>query len=308
MNYAKIRTLLGIFFILSFDVIGAIQEVYLGSFFQEENPVIVTACTFGIATIFFIGLQLGNLKKYLFLLKIHYKTILGINFSTTISWLSFFVSLKYIEPAVSSVTAFAIGPIVATLFWKKIRPKEPIIKIEVLASIGIVLGSASLIVATAFGKSAVGNIPPRDAFFGIMLATLSGLGVIGNTFFSKKLSDKGLDAKTIMALRFFLLLITSGLLWPKNEPILIPIQLFAFSMLVLSILTIIIPLFVLQLGIARCESITTSLLLFLLPIFTYLIQLFDSRLIPSIYSLVGVGLCVAFTMVGTLTKLKRIKE
>lgn len=63
---------------------------------------------------------------------------------------------------------------------------------------------------------------------------------------------------------------------------------------------LIVPLYSLQLGMERCDPLTIALLLATLPLFMYVIQVFDKRLTLSSYSLVGIILTVVFLLVSVV--------
>jgi drug/metabolite transporter (DMT)-like permease len=302
MNAVNKRYESGIIYVLIFVVLGAFQEVYVGSLVQKVNPILVMTVTFGIALVYFNLLAFKNKQHTLALVKNHKALILILNVTTALSWFGFMVSLKYLEPAIVSCICFSVGPILTSLFNPIFNRGSKILKGEVLSAIGMGVGVLALTYSSASGVSGLGLRPSAEVITGIIAATCSAVGIMGNTFFSKKMSVVGFSSSQTMSLRFFLLT-----LFGAATLILRPIDLafnisFVFEMLALSVATVILPLYLLQVGIERLEPITVSLLISSMPVVTFFLQLFDHRLSPSLFTLAGVAFCFIASAAGVFVR------
>lgn len=303
MGKKSIRTELGVLFVGLFNFLGAFQEVYLGNLFQQVDPLLVMVTTFTITALFFLVIEVRNLPKLLSTIKSQWKTVLAVNVSTTLSWVGFFMALKYLEPAVVSAMCFAIGPVLTTLTSKFLRSEVPLLKMEAVAAGGTLIGLGILALTTITGTSSIGAMSSSMAVIGLIFSVLSALGIMGNTFFQKRLSEGGLTARQVMCVRFWLLLVVGMAFGPKFTLHAVGMGTFFMQSLFIAGVTVILPLYILQLGIERLEPITVSLILAAMPIMTFFLQLFDSRLAPSLYTLSGVTLCLGFSVMGTLVRL-----
>ncbi len=295
----------GILLTLAFVLIGSAQEVYLGRLFQEEDPIIVMTVTFIITAIFFALVQSLRTEKIIQKTTENLRTVIGLNITTVISWIGFFLALKHIEPAVVSMITFAVSPILAVVFWRVLRPDQGILPLERYAAVGILAGLCILTVGTSLGRSAVGILPDGAGTRGLLWALSSAVGVVGNTVYAKRLSEKGFSSTSVMAIRFPLLIGVGLFLWPGSQLIHLPFALFLVKMIFLATLTLIIPLFLFQLGIERCEPITITLVLSSMPVLTYGLQLFDSRLKPSAVTLVGIIVALVAASVGVVGRSRK---
>lgn len=299
------RQILGVFFVSSFVVMAAIQEVYLGRRFQTVNPIQVMFFTFLIAAGFFWALQLRGRKSVAETVRMNWMPIVGLNMTTLVSWLGFFLALKWLEPAVESAICFAMTPLATTIAWKWFRPTHPVNSSERLAAFGVLFGVVLLSLTATSGVSSIGDVGYAGSLLGVFLAFAASLGIVGNTYFSKILSEQGLSAPMVMAVRFPLLIVVGGALWLGSTGQSDPLSwTFLIEMVLISFLTIVGPLYLLQLGVERCEPITVSLLFSSSPVVTYFLQLFDERLRPSLWTLGGITVCILFVLIGILSRLK----
>lgn len=295
----------GSFFILIFVLICAIQDVYLGDFFQKENPLIVIVFTFTPAMILFLLTQKASFSEFRKQVKTNAKTIFFLNVTTLASLGGLYLALVYIEPAIVNMISFTLGPIIIAFFWRFLRPQKPIFFQEQIASLGIFLGLLILMIATLQGNSAIKNLSVKTALLGFGFSFLSAGGGIANTLLSKKLSEHHFSPSAIMAVRFQLLVFVGFLCLLSNHKIQTPIVTFLGMMALLSLMTVIIPLFLFQKGLETSEPITVSLLLASTPVFTYIFQLFDPRLHFSFFTTAGILLAFFSSMIGVIIRYQK---
>lgn len=291
----------GPLFVLAFALIGAAQEVYLGNLFQEYDPIFVLFYTFLITAIFFVIANLKNLPELIKGIRKVAKEVLIINLTTFVSWVSFFLSLKYIEPAIVSAICFCLGPIItsATKIYHGKKPSG----LMIVCNLGTVVGTSIMIFGSLSGYSGVQHAGlTENIVIGVTYCLVSATTVVGSTIYSKKLNAHGITPSGIMSIRFPILLLFAALL-TKNHAIVQNVDL-SIKLFLVAGGTIIIPLFLLQHGIARSEPLVVSMVLSMTPIFTYFFQIFDSRLSPSVTTLSGIIVCTISVIVGLLCEYK----
>ncbi len=291
---------------LLYVIVGAAQEVYLGNWFQSVDPILVLFISFFLTAAFFIAINIGNLNSLMRKVHKYWQWIVLINLSTTVGWVGFFLALKTLEPAVVSTLSFAIGPLLTLFFWQitgiGFRPT----KAEVLTSIGVATGLCILVYVSLSGQSGIGDVQ-SGMRLALLYGFLSGVGVAGNTIFSKQLSRVGFSTTEVLSSRFVLLVVTAGLFAPVQLSSHID-GLFLLKVFVITILTIVGPVFLLQRGIEKTKPLLVSVLLSSMPVATYFFQILDSRIEMSPYTLVGILLTITSIITGILSQFSGDKE
>ena len=296
---------LGLWYVFLFVLSGAFQEVYLGNLLQNRDPILVMTITFLVTGFFFVILQAKNLGDLLSTVGKSIRSVFLLNLTTALSWVGFFLALKYLEPAVASMMCFSSVPVLTILFRKIFRPQGQLLREEIVTSLGLSIILVFLSVSTLRGLSAVGSISFDSAVYGLLMVLTSAVGVMGNTYASKSLKEEGFNAKQVIGVRFWLLIVyglSSSLMHLESVVPTLMDQKFWLEILIISFATVIAPLYLLQLGIEKLEPITVSFALNTLPILTYLLQLFDQRLVFSYSTLVAVLLSFGLTLYGVLQR------
>jgi drug/metabolite transporter (DMT)-like permease len=299
--------LLGVLCVTAYNILAAASEVYIGNFVQKIEPFYLVFLCFIITALFFNILQLRDYKSYFKKIQTNIKYVIFVNLSTTLTWLSFFISLKYIEPAIVATIDTSIVPIITLCFAHILRRNSRILPIEIFSSIGIFITLIILVWASLTGRSAVGTNSIERTVIGIIAALICGAGIMLNSIFSKRLNDSGWLASSVMAVRFFLLILCSfGLSAYMNQIVFMSLT-DGISILLIVFAGTIIPLYLLQLGIEYSEPIVLSLLLSMGSFFTLLLQAFDSRLVWSPFTTIGVFAVSIFAVVGILSRHRSFK-
>lgn len=296
----------GISLIVAYTTLTAIQGVWLSSFLQSVNTFLVLFLTFTVTSLFFTVTFYCRGGRFIELLgRLYWKNILFINLLTLVNWGSFFLALKFIEPAVEAALTSAIPPIITAIICAFNPQSEKIKPYQLFSCLGIFSGGFILTMGSLLGFSAIGEQPISTIALGIVFAIICGISIAIYTVFSKTLNNKSIHPIELMSIRFPLLLVIAFILMPKHDFFLTLNQhWFAFS--VIPIIGTIIPLFCLQLAISKLSPIMVSIVITTTPLFFYLVQFFDSRLTQSLYSTVGISVIVlsiifslVFPMVST---------
>jgi len=72
--------------------------------------------------------------------------------------------------------------------------------------------------------------------------------------------------------------------------------------LLVAILGLGLPMYLIQFALRYVEPITASIMMSLAPIFTFLLQFFDSRLSQSLFSLICITAATALVMISTFVR------
>lgn len=286
--------------VVGFAFLTAVVNVYAGNLFQSLRPADVAAISFSLACVLFTGIGLARhgiaaLRPFID----RSQDVLAINVTTAVAWLTVLFSLKYIEPAIVNVASLAIAPMVIVLAGPLMRRGSRVLAGELAAAVGVlalltVLGWGSL-----SGRSAVGEIGYADAVLGMTLAVVSGFASAGNIVYSKRLSEKGLSPTAVMAVRFPVTMVAAWALVAATSGPSLGAAL--GPGLLLAVISVIVPLYLLQIGVRHAEPITVSLLICLGPGFAIALQMLDGRLRAStlsISAILGMTVLVAVSMLA----------
>ncbi|KOX03166.1 MULTISPECIES: DMT family transporter [Micromonospora] len=299
---ASRRTNQGILVLLLFAAMSALVDVYAGNQLQKVDTLSLAAVSFTLCGIFFVGLDLarrGPAATFAPLRTRRYDVI-AINVSTAVTWLSLLFALKYLEPAVVNVVGLAVGPVLTVMMGPLLRRGSSVLGAEVAVSVAICGFLALLVWASVTGRSGVGDVGVGAAVIGLALTLVCGVTSTANVIYSKRLSDAGLDPQSVLAVRFFLMMVTTWGFVLVGDPSKLPPAL--LPGLVVAVIGVGLPMYLIQVGIKHTEPITASLISALSPPMAFLLQLPDERLRPSPLTLVGVVGITVLVGLGVLAR------
>jgi len=288
-----INGVLLIFFYLL--LIGAF-DVLLGHLTQAFDPIKLVFWSTSITVLFYSVLNIFNVKTIIKKMDNNKLNIFALNLSTAVSWISFFMTLKYLEPLIVATLSTAIGPIMTVFLYKYFRKNVAPNFSEKFSSILIFIVLLYIIFLNYRGLSALGKIDNHSILLGLGFSFLCGIASILNLVFSKKLHEKEFTSRDIMTLRFYLLLGGSLVYLFVNQNIVPDSHNEILVFFVIAFGSTIPGLYMLQLGIERIEPITVSFLLTLGPLATLPFQIFDPRLSFSINSFLSSFIIICLTL------------
>lgn len=292
---------LGILLIFLFNILSGLQAVYLSGMLQNADVFSTLILTFSLVSLYFYSVQLASKKV---LVETQWKDWIAVNLTTAGSWLGFFVALKYIEPAISSALANSIGPLVTIVITVFILRKEKLSTPQLITALGVMASMIFMINSTFTGNSAIGYITHEDAMLGVVMSFLCGISMALNTLASKSLNQKGITPGQIMSKRFVLLILIAFILCDKLV-LAYTLTTFHWEILMIAVIGNIIPLYCLQLGIKKSDTLIVSFTLVTAPIIYLFIQMFNSRLTFSMESLIGTSSAIVFVIIGIYLKQRR---
>lgn len=306
LNYLKSSYLIGILLVGVFVILSAGKEVFVGHLVQAVDPFLLNLLCFLPITIFFCCFHsLKSKENYLQLVKTRYSAVLGLNLSTTCFWIASFYALKYVEPSIENSVNVAVGPMVTILTHYFSKSNQEVTRLEKIVSLGILLDILFVAAISLEGKSGVSYVSFSHILMGIVCCVIAGIAIVGNTIFSKQLSRANLSTSFVLSVRFYLLLVTTFIFWLLDGASTQGVVGNYSNIFLLAVFGIGLPLFILQKGIERSEPITVAFIIALGPVFTYLFELFDRRLVFSPYTLAGVLIIVGLVLSSIIAGYKK---
>lgn len=280
------------------------NQVFYAKWVQGIDPFIYSFLSFSMALLFFLGLNLiMSIKKTKFKPTFHYKykkrelqSIIVLNLITAIIFICYYYANKYIEPAIVSAIEIGIGPIIALVLGLA-HQKNMQLKLDIMVCLGILLGTIILVWASIVGVSGVKN-DALHTYRGLITAFICGIGMVSATFYSKKLSNLGWKTYKILAHRFYLLVpVTLIFIINQKGSYIMSVLIHNWSWIVIfTFLGLIIPLYLIQVGIKYCSPLFVSITLSFGPVFTFFFQILDPRVKWSWISLLGIGCLCLFVI------------
>ena len=125
------------------------------------------------------------------------------NLFTALAWLSYFQSLRLLEPAIANVLHAGVGPLtilgMGAVGWRIVDAgRMTALEAACQAAMGICL--AGLVAVALLGLSAgAGGV---TALIGCLFVTASGAAITIATLYAKRLHDQGASAAAVVATRF----------------------------------------------------------------------------------------------------------
>jgi hypothetical protein len=192
------------------------------------------------------------------------RDILLANTTTAVAFLSFYVALAFVPGSVATGIEFSLAP---SATWALSRFPKCTMSAE--AVVFMLLSGCGL----AFASSrANGTMSTANWFVGVSLSVLAACGAASVAEHSRRLARRGIPATEILATRFhltYLLALVAATICglpASHEPV--PANLAAVGLL-----GIVLPLHLLQHGLARVPSVVVMVIMAAVPSATYLIEL-----------------------------------
>jgi drug/metabolite transporter (DMT)-like permease len=309
-------SLLGPVLVLVFCLSQALRDVYFGALFQGVDFFAIILLSFLISTALFGALVALRCRADWPILRAHLGWVAAMNVATAVSWSCYFFGLTHIEPAIVNTIHSGMAPLtvialglagtglagqrridrafsaeVETGSAQKERQNQRLSSVvrvnligtrsraELAGAAGILVTIAALWFVVLTGRSGDRGGDPQTLLLALALMLVSGCSITLSLLFAKRLNDRGVTATGVTASRYFLLILVaacvelfstgpSGISGPGD---------LAFLGLAVTAL-VVIPLFVLQVGIARSAPATAQIIRALGPVFIFALERFDGRL------------------------------
>ncbi|WP_029030505.1 hypothetical protein [Salinarimonas rosea] len=307
---AAARLLVGPGLVAGFTLLSAVRDVFLSDRLQAEPPLVVAALAFAVTNLAFGPFLLRAVRAKREALRGAGRLALGVNASTAAAWLLYFAALANSPPAIVITIWSAAGPLAAAWLVTRAKPGEAIgagarigprerlaYGLQFLLALGLALGTGGVALAGGDGPvMLVGNL----------CALASGLAITVSVLQSQALALRGLAPAEIMGLRFQLtgaLAVVGVLVAGPPLATLLDERLVAVAGLVAAL--IVLPNFVLQIGVVRTNAVTAKIILSFAPSLTFALQTLVLGIAPTTATAVAVGLFFALAVAGALARAAR---
>lgn len=260
-------------------LIGCLSNAFAATILKQTNTLIpslsVVFYTTLFTTIFFLLTQ--KWASFFRAVAQNKRKVCWLNITTLISWLTGFYSLLFISPALSVAILCGIQPLCVLMLNKRTLCQNigsyPHFDTLLILSIIAVLSTiiiTYLVFETHHHHYA--GLTACPCLLGVGLSICSGFISACNMVLVKEFSNKSVSSSSIMAFRFWALIVISFIgMFYTNCSFIINYQQIT-PIISITLLYSIIPLFALQKAIAITDPATVSLIVPLQPLFTYLFE------------------------------------
>lgn len=260
-------------------------NVVFGSVVQQIQPIVLTFLAFTVSAVLFGVANRGRVPS---LDRAALGAIVGLNFASAGVFLFLYTGLKYLEPAIASALQAGATPLFTLVVLGLLDRARRFTGAELAGAGAILLGSVALSWVSFSGRSGLTALSVGHVVLGIAAVTASGLSTVFLTLCSRKLTRLGWSNLNILGHRCYVTVVGCGLLSLQVEQDWSAVGDEAVLICLFAVLGLTLPLFLLQVGIRHVPPFVVLAMTNLNPILTYLLQLFDQRLVTSPYTLGGV--------------------
>jgi drug/metabolite transporter (DMT)-like permease len=292
----------GIVLLFFFIAAASLRDVFLNHVFSSLGPFQFALTAFSTATLCFLALLLIRAPEELLALRAVWREVIGVNLTSAVAWLSYFGALKRVEPSVVNTIFSGIAPLTVTLlamFGLRTTAGNASRPAEHVAHAGLVAVLAFIVWVVLSGRAAPIRTPVPNVVLGLALAFISGIVITAETVIAKRMNEAGISARAVVAVRFVLItaiaasyvsLTEAGV--PKHGLMSIA------SLIIAAVLFIVLPIYMVQVALARTSPMTTNAILALQPVAVFAAQssMWDQP--PSGYVIGAVGFYAVFAIAG----------
>jgi hypothetical protein len=252
----------GVLLTLSYIGMSGTANVMLASYLSQYDPFCITAICFLATTTYFTLLHKRRLPKVYQLCQAHRHDFMLINVYAVANWLTFYCALSILEPVVVITIVNVVGIIVSNITSPIHRPY---------------LWSYVISISLLFIYSVVPHWPNKvdsiRTLVALLLAQVAGYTLVKTAALSKRLYQVGFGAGDVMGVRFYLLTLVCvvKIICFPNSPWALSVQDVSIIIL-LGSLSIIFPVYILQVAYQYATTKQILLTLSFAPLFVFLLQ------------------------------------
>jgi drug/metabolite transporter (DMT)-like permease len=219
-----------------------------------------------------------------------------LNASTALTFLTFFYALKLIEPAIVGAVEIGVGPVLAVIItFARTGQKPSVQRIAVCAGVLAGCGVLALAAVKGSGFASIGE----NAWLGLLASLAADIGAVLITMASKALLNRGWKFESVLAHRFYLIIPISFVMTLGSG---LPAIEWSVYLLAVTMIAVLAPLYLLQVGIERCDAYTVMVTMAALPILTFIIEGFPPLYAWSWLTAAGIGVVTLFLLVDVMAK------
>lgn len=272
----------------------AVGKVMFGTWLADIPSPLFVFVSFGLTAAVFLSLSRKGTRAAAL------GPLLLLNASTALTFLCFFYALKLIEPAIVGAVEIGIGPVLAVLFTLVLTGERPS-RLRLMVCAGILAGCTILALAALRGSGFASF--GAQAWTGLTASVAAGVGAVLITMASKSLLDHGWRFGAVLAHRFYLILPVSLTMTAATDVSAVEWSAPLIGiMLAVSVIGVLAPLYLLQLGIGRCDPYTVMVTMAALPVLTFIIEGFSPVYSWSWLTAAGLAVVSAFLLLDMSAK------
>ncbi|MBJ6367039.1 hypothetical protein [Snuella sedimenti] len=286
-------------YIFVYVITCAISNVFINHTTRSIEPIVLLFYTSIFTIVFFSILNFGELTKNIALIKENRKSILWLNLLNAVIWFVIFFSLKVLSPAVFS--CLFLGAIPINLFILDLRKSKVSNKNNLITALLLLIMFVLMLSLVAQEMSESNSI--QILKYGSIVTVIGGMIAAFIMKISKELATKNLSASLVVSLRFYGLLVIS-LLLIISEPTQLLVQPTVLAeFLALALISMALPLFLLQKALKTLNPLYTSIVITTIPVLTYCLQL-----VTGYYSFSTIKLVITILFSCSLIVLTSLKK
>ena len=242
---------------------------------NQVDSLLFSTLAFLLTTIIFISIDyIRRQKNYRLGIKEislihHISMIIILNLLTALTFIGFYIAISLIPASTASTIEVAVGPLSVIFISILIRSEVKKARDWFFAIILFFL--SGLLTIIEFFK--VGFHEILSLLLGVSLSFIAGVGASGIAILSKYFGEQNISAITVTAHRFHLTYILSLFFLMFQTTINIDFS-EVLVLMVFAFTAVVAPLYFLQFGLQKIDSLLAIILVGTLPNFTYLAQVF----------------------------------
>ena len=274
--------------------------------FQGIDFFVIILLAFSMATLVFGAVAMLRKSDELSLMRAEIPAFIWMNVLTAVAWTSYFFSLKYLQPSIVNTLHSGAGPltvVVLAAFGIHIARPSPVRRAEYFCYVGIALSLFFLWWVVLADRSGLQIEASFVTFSGLVLPLVSGTAITVSSLWSKRLNERGIGADAVTAGRYILIVAMAFcvVIFGDRPSGLTTATEFTIVLAAAAIL-IVLPLYALQLGIARTAPLTTHTIRALGPVMVFGMELADARVSYSGLTLFGIVLYSFFVIASNFVR------
>lgn len=296
----------GAAFILAFVVLAAFRDVFFADVLRAAPFFAVALIAFAICTAAFLVAALVEKQRTLRVVFADLRTFVLMNAFTAFAWLSYFQSLRFLEPAIANVLHAGLGPLTVmamTAVGWRIVDAGRMTAVEMACQAAMAVCLVALIAVAMLGFSA--GEGGTTALIGCTFVATSGAAITVGTLYAKRLHEAGASASAVVATRFLGVLAAAAValsFGPGEARTAVLLSATWLALAPAAFLFMAVPIYFAQVGVKLANPITVRVLQALGPVFLIVLQTAAGGMTLSRYSLAGVSVYCIIAMAAALAR------
>jgi len=266
------KSFVGEFFLFIFSFLIALGTVVAHYLIKQINPVVLLFYTFLFAFVVINLLDIKNIKQLKQEAIQHWALVVKVNMAVAVAWLLGFFALKYLSGATVNSLTYGFAPIAAFILTastydiKKKRIQDGVFCFIIL----IIL----TLIATRYYLLSQEKVEKYHLIIAIFFAAVGGLAAGFIAHYCKQLYKCGFSTLAVIKIRYFVLIIVSMIfLFSLHLHFALRLSVY-LKIVLLSFFFILVPAYFAQKGIEKTTPVVATIIAALIPVLTFLVQLF----------------------------------